>query len=213
MSAKDLPNLKVSATLRLDPSTYSLSSEPPTLHLEVTSHYYAPITILADNLSLHWMLSNGTALVITDLSNNRIVEQRKRIPSRTPPPPRYPVSVMDWQLHTLFPGQPLLLSGHFSVPFKQSRENYHPGQGCCSEIDRSPSICAHPLIPGRRYKVSLSGDEHMRWDRIRWWQYGTKDELLDGYLDGREVTYGDGPHGSISIDTSRIDPIVFECAE
>ncbi|KAI1108450.1 hypothetical protein F5Y14DRAFT_436163 [Nemania sp. NC0429] len=211
MAAEDIP--KVSATLRLEPPIYSISSEPSTLHLEVTSHHHSPITILADNLSVHWMLYNGTAFIITDLASNRVVEQIKRVPTRTPLPSRFSVPVLDWQLYTLYPEEPLLLTGPFFLHFKQLPEKGpEMERDWVSIMGGSPSS-AQPLLLEHRYMISLSGDEYMRWDKIRWWEYGTKEELLKRGLDGREVTYGAGPHGSISVDTSQIEPIVFKCTE
>ncbi|KAI0508762.1 hypothetical protein F5B22DRAFT_619495 [Xylaria bambusicola] len=213
MATDNIPT--VSATLRLEPCIYSLSSEPPTLHLEVTSYHNGPVTTLIDNLSPRWMLRNGTALIVTDLVNDCTVEQTKRRPCRIPPPSKTSVPLIESQLCTLYPKQPLLISAPFFIRFRQQSALLHatdPIQAVGIEMDeRSGNV--HPLVPGHKYKVSLSKDEHLRWDSIRWWRYGTKEEVLKRELDGRAVRYGNSPNGVIAVDTSRVAPIVFTCTE
>ncbi|KAI1111618.1 hypothetical protein F5Y14DRAFT_305140 [Nemania sp. NC0429] len=206
MATGDIP--RVSAALYLKPSTYSLSSKPPTLHLEITSYHSSPITIFADRLSPEWMLRNGTALLITDLAGDRVVEQIKRKPCRIPPPSGVFVPLTESKLQTLYPEQPLVLAAPFSINFKR-QNNSSESEARKDERESSD----RPLIPSHKYKVSLSGHRHLPWDSIRWWEYGMKDEVLGTGLDGREVRYGRSPHGTILVDTSQIDTIVFDCTE
>ncbi|KAI1170792.1 hypothetical protein F4777DRAFT_567785 [Nemania sp. FL0916] len=205
MAAENIP--RVSATLRLEPCAYSLS-KPPTLHLEITSYHNSPITIFADDLSPEWMLRNGTALIIMDLAGDRVVEQVKRRPCRIPPPSSVSVPLIESKLYTLYPEQPLILAAPFFInPKKQNNSSERD-----IETDERQSD-DQPFIPGHRYKVSLSGHRHLPWDSIRWWEHGTKEEVLRRGPDGREVRYGNSPHGTIAVDISRIHPIVFECTE
>ncbi|KAI0398884.1 hypothetical protein F4802DRAFT_591719 [Xylaria palmicola] len=214
MAIEDIPRL--SAMLRLEPATYSLSSEPSTLYLGITSYHNDPITILTENLSPQWMLRNGTALIITDLDNDCVVEQVKRRPCRIPPPTSVSVPLIESHLYTLYPEQPLVLSAPFSVRFKQQNQSpstsTDPAQEWGSQTDRRSSS-TQPFVPGHSYKVSLSGDRHLQWYSIRWWEYGTKEEVLARGLDRRVVRFGNGPHKPISVDISGINPIIFRCTE
>jgi hypothetical protein len=54
------------------------------------------------------------------------------------------------------------------------------------------------------------------WNSIRWWDYGTRDEILNApnrRLDGRSVAVGSGPHPTIVIDLKIVTPIHFECQD
>lgn len=64
--------------------------------------------------------------------------------------------------------------------------------------------------------VSLSSQSRIYWHIIRWWEYGTKEQILhpegnDGGLDGRKVKFGRGPHEAITIDTKDIGVVAFQC--
>lgn len=194
MANENMP--QISATLGLDKSIYSISSnDPPELKLTVTSHHTEPITIFADDLSPRLMIRTGSVLTITDLSNNKIVKQTRRTHCRIPPPSHVAVPLEESQFHTLFPGQPLTLS----APFQGSRS------GTTAGVDG--------LETGHRYMIGLSGSQRLQWNRICWWEYGTKEEILAKGLDGREVLYGKGPHEAILVDISAIEPIYLECKD
>ncbi|KAI1179714.1 hypothetical protein F4777DRAFT_396645 [Nemania sp. FL0916] len=218
MATESIP--EVSATLRLEPSIYSLSSGPPTLCLELTSHHNCPITIITDRLGPGWMLRNGTALIITDLTSNCIIEQNKRKPCFIPPPPRVSVPLIESHICTLYPDQPQVFSAPFNVKFRHRLQNgslvesstLGRAQGESPDTDRTPSSDP-PLVLGHRYMVSLSDDGHLPWHKIRWWEYGTKQELLERGLNGRTVKHGPAPHGGLHVEKLQIKPIIFTCTE
>ncbi|KAI0861465.1 hypothetical protein F4860DRAFT_171892 [Xylaria cubensis] len=188
---------RVSASLCLDLTTYSVSSDkPPHLNLTITSHYTEAITIFADDLSPRLIVQSGCALIITDLADNTIVKQTKRTNCRIPLPQKVAVSLDESLFYTLYPNRPLTLSALFTGPSKR-----HAANGVDS------------LKPGHRYIITLSSSQRLRWNRIRWWEYGTKDEVLAKGLDAREVRYGRGPHEPIEIDITGIleKPIYLDC--
>ncbi|KAI1745498.1 hypothetical protein F4680DRAFT_402395 [Xylaria scruposa] len=188
---------RISASLCLDLTIYSVSSDkPPHLNLTITSHYTDAITIFADDLSPRLITQSGSALIITDLADNTVVKQTMRTNCRIPLPKKVTVPLDESLFHTLHPNRPLTLSASFTGP-----SNRHTANG------------GESLKPGHKYMITLSGSQRLRWDRIRWWEYGTKDEVLAKRLDAREVRYGRGPHEPIEIDITGISerPIYLDC--
>lgn len=65
----------------------------------------------------------------------------------------------------------------------------------------------------------MARDSRVAWNVVRWWEYGTKEEVLskkngDGAgLDGRQLKWGVGPHPPIQIDMDSVEEVLFECAE
>lgn len=194
--ATDTP--QVSATLTLDSATYSVSSDkPPHLNLTITSHHKDAITIFADDLSPRLITQTSSALVITDLADNSIIKQTTRTNCRIPPPTKITVPLDESMFYTLYPGRPLTLSAPFTGSSKRP--------GTANGVDS--------LDPGHKYMITLSGSQRLQWYKIRWWEYGTKEEVLAKGLDGREVRYGKGPHEPIEIDIQGIreQPIYLDC--
>ncbi|KAI1751257.1 hypothetical protein F4782DRAFT_200674 [Xylaria castorea] len=193
--ASDTP--QVSANLGLNPTTYSVSSdEPPHLSLTVTSYYTDAITIFADDLSPRLITQSGCALVITDLADSTIVKQTTRTNCRIPLPQKVAVPLDESLFYSLYPDQSLTLSALFTGSSKRRIAN---------GVDN--------LEPGHKYMITLSGSQRLQWNRIRWWEHGTKDEVLAKGLDGREVRYGRGPHEPIEIDITGMPekPIYLDC--
>ena len=216
MAQSSAPN--VSVALGINPSMHSFSdSEVPSLQLTVTSHHSNPITIYADDLSPKLMLTGG-AFVITDLTNGTEVKQSVRTHCRIPPPTKVSVPLIESLFHTLLPDTPLTISTPFTrarsngVPLPKYHTNYEEGIPA-----RSGACGVDGLEAGHRYALSLSGSHRVPWDSIRWWEYGTKEQVLSGEdgvgLDGRTVRYGHGPHETIKLDISGIHALVFECKD
>ena len=77
---------------------------------------------------------------------------------------------------------------------------------------------ANELKIGHRYSLGLASVSRVNWRFVRWWEYGTKEEVLrpDGEgrrLDGRRVAFERGPHEAIEIDVSAAGDVRFECVE
>ncbi|KAI1365886.1 hypothetical protein F5Y08DRAFT_302893 [Xylaria arbuscula] len=171
---------RVSASLSLHPTTYSVSSdEPPHLNLTVTSHHNAAITIFADDLSPRLITHTGCALTITDLADGTVVKQTMRTHCRIPLPKRFAVPLDESQFHTLYPSQSLTFSAQFT-----------------NGVDS--------LVPGHKYMIAVSRSQRLQWYRVRWWDFGTKEEVLAKGLDGRQVRYGKGPQEPIDIEITGI---------
>lgn len=66
--------------------------------------------------------------------------------------------------------------------------------------------------------LQLAGDSRVPWNTVRWWEYGTKEEVLhpedaEGGLDGRKVRFGAGPHEGIVVDSTAFKGLSFTCVE
>ncbi|KAI0425313.1 hypothetical protein F5Y09DRAFT_352360 [Xylaria sp. FL1042] len=187
----------ISASFGLNPTTYAVSTdEAPYLTLTIISSYTHSITIFADDLSPRLITQTGCTLVITGLTDNTDVKQTTRTHCRIPLPRKVAVPFDESLFYILLPGQPLIPLAPFTGSSKSRSPNGVDG-----------------LKPGQRYVITLSGSQRFQWNRIRWWEYGTKEELLAKGLDGREVRYGRGPHEPIEIDISGIqgNPIYLDC--
>ncbi|KAK2756848.1 hypothetical protein FQN53_008548 [Emmonsiellopsis sp. PD_33] len=214
---------RLSTTLSLSPPKHSFSSsQAPSLNLTLTSHHSEPITIYADNLSPSLMLTSS-ALTITDLSTGQEVPQLKRTHCVIPPPSKVTVPLRKDLFYTLFPNTPVT----FSAPFTRIR----PGTGGKPLAASDPEYGSDPtakrgacgvdgLEPGSRYILTLAANPRVRWDVIRWWEYGTKEQVLYGgsasdepVLNGRDVRFGNGPHEPIVVDLANVDYVTFECQE
>lgn len=224
------PLPKISISIRIDPSTHSFANpHPPTLHLTTTSHHPSPITIYADDLSPKLMLNCGD-FIITDLTTGGThIRQSIRTNCRIPPPTKVSVPLNESLFHTLLPNVPLTLS----APFARTGDNPKP----LSKIDsvsaeaetdgrnsNESSAARHGacgvdgLEPGHRYVLSLAIKPRVSWNVVRWWEYGTKEQVLRGdgdgaHLDGRRVKWGPGPHPAIVVDMASVTDVEFECVE
>lgn len=210
---------KISASLSLDPTTHSFSSsQAPKLNLTLLLDYHEPITIYADDLSPSLMVTCG-AFTIHYCSSGAEVKQNLRTLCRIPPPTKVPVNLDESLFHTLLPYTPFTLSSSFT----RKPESGKPRAASDPEYlgDRSArhgSCGVDGLEPGYDYVLSLAGQPRMFWHRIRWWEYGTKDDVLHPNgaakeLDARKVKFSPGPYQPIEVDTSSLRPIEFRCEE
>jgi hypothetical protein len=74
------------------------------------------------------------------------------------------------------------------------------------------------LWPGDDFVLRLASKPRIHWDVVRWWEYGTKDQVLhpegsESALDRRKVRFGCAPHEAIRIDKTSIKPVIFQCGE
>lgn len=212
---------KISASLSLFPTTHSYANlQAPDLNLTITSHHPDPITIYADDLSPALMLTCG-AFVITALNSGSEVRQSRSTHCRIPPPSKVAVPLNEQLFHTLLPNTPLTLS----APFTRSRTSTG-GKPLAKDdpdytSDRSAKHGAcgvDGLEPGQNYTLSLASNPRVIWDIIRWWEYGTKEQVLhadgnESKLDGRAVKFGPGPHEAIMVDSKSIGVVAFQCQE
>lgn len=212
---------KISASLSVDPVMHSFTnSQAPNLNLTITSHYPDPITIYADDISARLMLTGG-ALTITDMTTGSEVRQSSQTHCRIPPPSKVAVPLNEDLFRTLLPHTPLTLS----APFTRSRKSTGGKALAKHDLDYASDRSAKHgacgvdgLEPGHKYVLSLASKPRVRWDIIRWWEYGTKEQVLHadgdrGSLDGRQVKFGPGRHEAIVIDTARVGFVEFECRE
>lgn len=214
---------KISASLSVDPATHLFSSlQAPNLNLKITSHHPNPITIYADDLSPNLMLICG-ALTITDLTTGCMVRQSCQTYCRIPLPSKVAVPLDEHLFHTLLPNTSLILS----APFTRSRTSSggkslakHDPEYASDRSAKRGACGVDGLEPGHRYALSLADKPRFFWNSIRWWEYGTKEQVLHvngdrggRCLDGRKVKFGPGPHERILVDTASIGFVEFECRE
>ena len=212
---------KISAFLSIYPTTHSYANpQAPNLNLTIISHHPDPINIYADDLSHTTMLKCG-AFIITSLTNGCEIKQSVSTHCRIPPPIKVAVSHNERLFHTLLPITPLILS----APFTRSRKSTGGKPLAKDDPDfASDGLAKHGacgvdgLEHGQHYVSSLAGKLRVRWDVIRWWDYGAKEQVLhaegDGSgLDGRRVKFGPGPHQAIMVDSTSIGVVVFDCQE
>lgn len=214
---------KISLSVRIEPATHSFaSSQPPSLVLTITSLHPDPITIYADDLSPKLMITCG-AFTITDLATGTEIRQSVRTHCRIPPPTKIAVPLNESLFHTLLPNTPLTLS----APFTRSRTS--TGDKPLSKYDpvytdsrngstRYGVYGVDGLEPGHSYALSLASKPRVFWNIIRWWEYGTKEQVLcvkgDGIgLDGRRVKWGHGPHPAIVVDIASVEAVEFACLQ
>ncbi|MCJ1425511.1 hypothetical protein MMC29_003411 [Sticta canariensis] len=212
---------KISASFSLSPATHSYaSSQAPNLNLTITSHHPNPITIYTDDLSPSLMLRCG-AFTITDLTTGSEVRQSCSTHCRIPPPSKVAVPLNEQLFHTLPLNTPLTLSAPFTrsrtstddKPLAKDDPNY------TSHRAAKHGICGvDGLEPGHNYALSLANNSRISWNIIRWWEYGTKEQVLhkDGSerkLNGRAVKFGPGPHEAIMVDSKSVGVIAFQCQE
>ncbi|KAK0514425.1 hypothetical protein JMJ35_003042 [Cladonia borealis] len=212
----------ISVSISITPATHSYANqEAPNLNLIITSHYSEPITIYADDLSPSLMLACG-AFTITCLNNGCEIGQACRTHCRIPPPTKVAVTLNEQLFHTLLPNEPITISAPFSrnrpetggKPLAKSDPNY------VSDRVRASSSASgvDGLEPGNDYVLTLGDSPHVHWKTVRWWEYGTKEQVLhpddkENALDGRKVKWGRAPHEAIEIDTTSIGPVMFHCRE
>ena len=189
----DTATPKISASLSIDPQTLSFTDpQIPTLRVTLISHHLSPITVYADDLSPALMLTCG-AFTIDDLSNGTEVKQRVRTHCRIPPPTKVVVQLREDLFHTLLPETPVT----FTTPFSHHRFG---------------------LQAGHRYLLRPADVPRVPWKSVRWWEYGTKEEVLapdaaGRRLDGRRVMWGKAPHEAIELDVDGDGYVYFECEE
>ena len=235
MAPEVLP--KISASLSLQPTRHSFNSsaEAPLLTLTLTSHHSSPITVYADDLCPHLILTCG-ALTITDLTTGGSeVRQSIRTHCRIPPPSKVAVTLNGDLFHTLLPNTPLTLS----TPFSRGRSNggninnesgndgntniktkplakHNPGYLFSSSTAKHGACGVDGLEAGHRYALSFARENsktsRLAWNVVRWWDYGTKEAVNIG-LDPRKIKFGHGPHEPIMIDPAGVDVVEFECVE
>jgi len=219
MSNQSIP--KIAASLSIDPAIHSFAnSQAPNLTLTITSHYQDPITICADNICPKLMLTCG-ALAYTDVTTGSEVRQSHQTHCRIPPPSKVAAPLDEDLFHTLLSDTPLTLS----APFTRSRKSTggkalakHDPEYASDRSAKHGACGVDGLEPGHRYVLSLASKPRVRWDIIRWWEYGTKEQVLHadgdgGRLDGRRVKFGPGRHEAIVVDSARIWGVEFECGE
>lgn len=213
---------QITASLSLSPTTHSYAnSQAPDLNLTLTSQYPDPITIYADNPSPTLMLKCG-AFIIIDLANGCEVKRSKSTHCRIPPPTKVPVPLNERLFHTLLPHTPLTLS----APFTRSRSSTGGKPLAKDDPDytrdrsaKSGACGVDGLEPGRDYALTLAPDPRVLWSCVRWWEYGTREQVLNGEgnevggLDGRKVKFGHGPHDAIELDLTNVGAVVFHCQD
>lgn len=215
------PKPIISVSISITPVTHSYANQQaPKLNLIITSQNPEPITIYADDLSPSLMLACG-AFIITSLANGCEIKQSVRTHCRIPLPSKVTVPLNERLLHTLLPNKPLNLSAPFSRSRTETGERplakSHPDYASDRRA-RSGACGVDGLEPGNDYVLRLAGTPRVHWDIIRWWEYGTREQVLhpDGNgsaLDGREVRFGCAPHEAITIDTASIGAVTFHCHE
>ena len=166
------------------------------------------------------MLKCG-AFAITSLTNGCEIKQTISTHCRIPPPSKIAVSLNEQLFHTLSPNTPLTLS----APFTRSRNSTGGKPFAKDDADFASDGLAKRgacgvdgLEPGQDYVLRLAGKPRVLWDVVRWWEYGTKEQVLgkegdgDG-LDGRRIKFGPGPHEAIKVDSTGVRAVVFRCQE
>lgn len=205
---------RISVNWTLDPTPHSFRSElPPTLCLILTSHASRPITIYNESLNPGRMLREG-CFPIFDKTDNIGVAHKKVRYCYFEPPSKIHVPLREKLFRTLYPGVPLVLATPFGptewAP-KSFLERYvKPGV----ELERRRALGVDGLKPGHHYSLRAG----QGWGRIRWWEYGEKEEVMNpptGKLDGKKVAYrqSKNPHPPIMLDVKNLHDIDFWCVE
>lgn len=202
---------RVVASLSLEPTLHSFSSpRAPNLNLTLTLDHDKPITIYADDLAPSLMIACG-AFTIYDLETGIEVKQAKRTHCRIPPPSKVQVDVNENLFHTLYPLTPLTLLAPFT---RELRDGEKPPRACGDPeySGRHGSCGVDGLEIDHQYIMTLASNPRILWHHVRWWEYGTKEEILGaGGLDARVVKFRPGPHKPIEVDTSETRPVDFGC--
>ena len=210
----------ISVSISITPATHSYANQQaPKLSLIVTSQHSEPITIYADDLSPSLMLTCG-AFTITSLTADCDIKQSIRTHCRFEPPSKVTVPLNEQFFHTLLPNDPLTLS----APFTRSRTETggrplaksHPDYA--SHRTARSGACGVDGLEPDDYAIKLASSPRVHWNTIRWWEYGTKEQVLhpdgnESALDGRKVRFGRAPHEAITIDTTSIRAVMFHCRE
>ena len=133
------------------------------------------------------------------------MRQRRSTRCKIPPPSKVAVPLNEQLFRTLLPGTPLVFSAPFySTLLAKDDPNYAAGGGGVDGLE-----------PGHRYVLALADNPRVSWNFIRWWEYGTKEQVLRGEkkLDGRAVRFDPGPHEAIIIDSKSVRDVAFQCPE
>ena len=156
------------------------------------------------------MLAYG-AFNIIYLSTGAEIEQSKRTLCRIPPPSKVAVSLNEEAFHTLYPNAPKILTTPFTR--KLNDDGGRPLAKDDPGYSKRGACGVDGLLAGYDYLLRLCDNSRLSWDHIRWWEYGTKEEILAKGLDGRKVKFSPGPHGPITPDKTGIQAIAFRCVE
>lgn len=147
------------------------------------------------------------AFTIHDLRNGMEVPQVVRTSCRIEPPSKVQLKLDEVKFLTLQPSTPVTLSAPFSrsSPPRAASDPAYTQKRACG-VDG--------LEPGGHYLLTLENDTRSHWHHVRWWEFGTREEVLGGGdLDAREVMFRSGLHEPLDIDTSLARPVEFRCIE
>ena len=202
---------KVSASLSLSPMVFSETSAPK-LSLSITSHHSTPITIYAEDLSPTIMLKCGVLSIISLTTGAKIPQHSSRR-CKIPLPFKVKIPLLEERFFTLAPELPVT----FTEPFLPYRTVFEDKSLAMKKLAGSD----HESATNRGYGVEgLVPDDYVLhltpqstwqvdWTHVRWWDYGTKEEVLSQGLDGRPFRYSPGPYEPLLIDTSPVTATLY----
>ena len=148
------------------------------------------------------------------------VKQVKSTHCEIPLPPRAVVKLYENLFYTLLPNTPLTLSTPFTRRRPSSGDKLLAGSDPNyrnDDVSGDASYGVDGLEVGD-YVLKLASTPRVYWYSIRWWKYGTKEEVLNGggdecKLDARAVRFGRGPHEAIKVDSAAHEVVLFQCRE
>lgn len=159
------------------------------------------------------------AFAIHECSSGAEMKQSLRTLCRIPSPTTVPVDLDEGLFHVLLPFTPLT----FSSSFTREPEGGKPRAASDPEylsdrLAKHGSCGVDGLEPGHDYVMTSARQPRMFGYRIRWWECGTKDDVLNpnggaNGLGARKVKFSPGPHEPIEIDRSSLRPVGFRCEE
>ncbi|KAL8826338.1 MAG: hypothetical protein Q9170_007442 [Blastenia crenularia] len=197
---------EIAVAWSLEPNIHSFSGDrTPTLSLSLTNRASRPITFYNEHLCLTRVLAEGH-LIIFDYTSNSPVDQTKTRFCDFAPPSKIHVPLRERLFYTLYPGEPLVFSATFGISKTLSRLK--------GTSERPQSRGVNGLEIGHQYGLRPGKG----WGRIRWWEYGEKEEVMNppgGILDGRTIAYKHHktPHPGFNINVMELPEIRFECVE
>nr|POF25982.1 hypothetical protein CFP56_22130 [Quercus suber] len=164
----------LSTTLSISPSAFHLSSEnsqePPIITLEVTSHAHRPITIFTWPTIFNLDLSQRRAsFVCLDLTADEPLHLELTKGPKRPAFSRRAGGRDDAHFHTLEPETPVRFCAQFKLAKRMTE-----AKGA--------------LVPEHRYRFAVSEDE-----RVAWWRYGTRADVLTPMGHAAELGPASGP--------------------
>ena len=195
----DLPKILVSA--KLDPPVLSLSNKAASnLVLALISTHEKPITFFGDDVSPKVMLLYAAFKKFRP-KHQRICFQPWAHLLQNTPAHKSSSAMREHLFHTLMPNTPLGSSAPFAPNIKRLIKSHSD-----TDPHPPPHSSMHGLAalpPGQWYLLVIDESTRIRWNYVRWWDYGTKDEVLNPggkKLDGRKVAHSLGPHPAIEIN-------------